>query len=369
MKHADVIIVGGGIAGLAVAYHLTSCGVRRVVLFEREPLLASHSSGRNAAIFRPLDSSPDIITLAKRSRELLDALFDSEPDHWLRPTGLLLVAPEATLLAEQRALARESGLLHEVLREEEILSLVALLKGGDARNGLFLPDAGVMDIHAMTTVLAREAKAAGAQILTGAEVKGALVEGGRVRGVRLSDGGAITSEIVVIAAGAWAAGLGATCDAELPFTPLRRHLVHLEVELRDPIPAVWCLGDEVYFRPESGGILASPCDEEPWPPELPPTGDIALDQLARKLARLAPSLACGAVRRAWACLRTSAPDRVPVAGEDPRVRGLFWLSGLGGYGMTIGMAMGEVMAALVSGAHHAMASILTPARLLANSDR
>jgi len=369
MTRADVIVVGGGIAGLAVAYHLTSRGVRRVVLLEREPLLASHSSGRNAAIFRPLDSSPDIVTLAKRSHALLDALFESEPDHWLRSTGLLLAAPEATLLTDLAALARDFEVPHEAMGPEEIVALVPLLAGGQALRGLYLPGAGVMDIHAITTRLARVAKAAGAQLLTGMGVRSVRAQRGQVNGVELANGDVVFGDLVVIAGGAWAAQLGASCGAGLPLTPLRRHLVQLESpeKVSDMTPAVWRLGDEVYFRAESGGILASPCDEKPWPAESPSPDQRTIERLAKKLTHLAPALAASAVRHAWACLRTVAPDRALVAGEDPRVRGLFWLAGLGGHGMTIGVAAGEVVAALISGLDHPMAFALTPSRLLATA--
>ena len=130
---------------------------------------------------------------------------------------------------------------------------------------------------------------------------------------------------------------------------------------------MWALGVEVYFRPESGGVLASPCDEIPWPPSLPPTDAGALETLADRLAQLAPRLGQAAVRRAWACLRTFAPDRVPVIGADPRVAGLYWLAALGGSGMSVGVGAGELLAALVAGRDHPLAPAVAPDRLLARS--
>jgi glycine/D-amino acid oxidase-like deaminating enzyme len=128
-------------------------------------------------------------------------------------------------------------------------------------------------------------------------------------------------------------------------------------------PVVWCLGDELYYRPESDGVLACPCDGEPWTPELPPPSPAALELLARKLAASAPRLSDASVRRAWACLRTFAPDGAAVVGADPRLTGLFWLAGLGGHGMTGGLAAGELLAAAVMGQSHPLASALAPARM------
>lgn len=190
-------------------------------------------------------------------------------------------------------------------------------------------------------------------------------------GVRLASGERIVAGAVVIAAGAWAEPLGAGCGAPLPLEPRRRHLALLEPKskLDGDAPVVWAVDDEVYLRPDSGGVLASPCDEERWKAELPPTSEAGLELLAKKLARVAPRFADASVRRSWACLRTFAPDRAPAIGPDPRVQGLHWLAGLGGHGMTGGVAAGEVLAAAFTGKAHPLAQTLNPARLGAGSKR
>jgi D-arginine dehydrogenase len=110
-------------------------------------------------------------------------------------------------------------------------------------------------------------------------------------------------------------------------------------------------------------VLASPCDQLVWQPEDPAPDRAVLEALAGKLARTAPSLAGARVRRFWACLRTVAPDRELVLGADPRIEGLHWFAGLGGRGMGVAPAAGEVLAAVVRGEPHAMPQ-LAPSRLI-----
>jgi D-arginine dehydrogenase len=363
-----IVIVGGGIAGLAAAYHLVRGGATSVTLFEREALVATHSSARNAAIYVGV-SSGAWGDLSRRSRELLDDMLGRA--RWLQANGFIYVAPDEAMLREEVALARAAGAPHKALGRREVEARVPLLTGGFTGAGLLLPEAGVIDIHLITSHLAQRAQAAGARIVVGQEIARVLVSGGRTHGVELTGGEVVSADAVVLAPGAWASALGASCGAALPLQPLRRHLAQLDPA--DPVdehgPTVWALGVEVYFRPESGGVLASPCDEVPWPPSLPPTDAGALEKLADRLAQLAPGLGLAALRRAWACLRTFAPDRVPVIGADPRVGGLYWLAAFGGSGMSVGVGAGELLAALMAGRDRPQAAAVDPGRLLASSAR
>jgi D-arginine dehydrogenase len=358
-----IAIVGGGIAGLAAAHHLAQDATASVTLFEREPLVATHSSARNAAIYVGI-SGGAWGDLSRRSRELLDQMLGRA--RWLRTNGFMWVAPDEAMLREEAALARAAGALHVALDRRQVEERVPVLAGGFAEAGLLLPEAGVLDIHLITSHLAERAQAAGVLLALGQEVARVRTGGGRARGIELASGEVIDADAVVLAPGAWAASLGASCGAALPLQPLRRHLAQLDPA--DPVgehePTVWALGVEVYFRPESGGVLASPCDEMPWPPSLPPTDADALDTLADRLAKLAPALGLAALRRAWACLRTFAADRLPVIGPDPRVEGLYWLAALGGSGMSVGLGAGELLAALVAGRDHPLAAAVDPGRLL-----
>lgn len=355
-------MVGGGIAGLAAAWQLSKAGLYPLVL-EREALPCTHSSGRNAAIFRHAEPLVELCRLAVRSRALLDEVTGSSA--WLDVTGALYVAPTSAPIDELEARAREADLLIERLDHPALVARQPALEGGDAAFGLCSPADGIIDLHVVTQSLLAAARAGGARVRCGAVVERILVESGRVRGVMLADGEEVRANVVVIAAGAWAAGLGALAGAPLPLVPLRRHLAVLEGGALQSVraPVVWRIVEDVYFRRESGAALASPGDEEAFAPCLPPTDPEALSLLARKLASLAPSLANLGVRRSWACLRTFAPDRNLVIGRDPRVEGLAWLAGLGGHGMTLATAAAEILARELL-ANEAVPSAFAPQRLL-----
>lgn len=358
----NIVVVGGGIAGLSAAWCLARTGARVTVL-EREKMLASLASGRNAAIFRVLDPDPTAVALALRTRQMLSELPAVSP--LLRVTGGLFVGPRADIALLLDA-AHAAQVESFPVDADEAVRRVPVLERAAVEAALIEPGDGVLDIHEQCTATARAARAAGATLRTGVEVTRVLTRSGRVYGVALSDGTELVADDVIVAAGAWSAGVAETCGAHLPIRPVRRHLALLATGdvLAADAPIVWRLGDEVYFRPETGGTLASPCDQEPWTADDPPAAPQALEELALRLSRTAPALASAPVRSTWACLRTFATDGGFVAGPDPRVAGLHWLAALGGHGMTCGLALGEILAARLAGQPHALADAVAPDRLL-----
>jgi glycine/D-amino acid oxidase-like deaminating enzyme len=153
----------------------------------------------------------------------------------------------------------------------------------------------------------------------------------------------------VNAAGAWAQEVGRVAGGlDLPLRPLRRHLAWSAGPFPPGLPWAWWADRPFYVRPESGGALLCPCDEGAVAPPArgcqTETDAAVLAALAALARELAPGLGAAAFARSWSGLRTFAPDRRFVLGPDPRNPRLHWAAGLGGHGMTSGLAVGRLVA-------------------------
>jgi D-arginine dehydrogenase len=295
----------------------------------------------------------------------------------LQQTGGLSVASSDAagheLESVQRALAADS-VDARMLTADSARELFPFLGLFDLSRALFCPDESVADIHALLVRYLEEARAGGFRLRTNTRVDHLLEDGGRTTGVRTDTGEEIHAEVVIDASGAWAGRLGRLSEP-LALRPLRRHLyVSAAVEgLRGDLPFTWFEDVSLYFRREGDGLLLSPCDETQMPPGLPTVDSAAAELLADKWVRIAPRLSDLAIRRSWACLRTFTPDRRPLIGFDDHVRGLFHVSGLGGFGMMCSAAVGELAATLLAGKPPDWIdpAAVSPARLphLARDDR
>lgn len=354
-----VVVIGGGIAGLSAAWNLARERLASVTMLEREQLLCTHASGHNAAIFRPLEADAELAALALESRSLFELVARAR---LVDARGLLLLHPAADELGSTLESASRLGVDCELLAPEQVAQLLEGLTLNQPYYGLYSRTGGVIDIHELAKGLRAASRSVGVEVRTGATVERILASSGRVVAVQTTRE-TIAADDVVIAGGAWSKELGASIDCPLPLSPMRRHLALLKLAepLAPNLPVVWRLQDEVYFRREGERVLASPCDETPWPPGAPQATLEALAPLAPKLTSVGRELAEASVVRYWACLRTFSPDRRPVIGADPRVLGLHWLAALGGFGMSTAVAAGQVLARTLGRAE--LAPAFSPARL------
>lgn len=350
-----IAIIGAGIAGVATAAALARRG-REVLLLERAGSAGAGSSGLNAAIFRLAVAEPVNVELALRSRAIGSRVVRGGS---VRDVGALYPSADAVARSAILAASAKAG-----VRDATADEIPSPLRGRIGA-ALFSPEDGIIDVHALLHGLLREALAHGAELRLGTPAVGLERAAGRVVGVNLA-GRTLSAEVVVDASGAFSPELPGAADSDVGIRPYRRHLFVLESPLAARFSGVaWDLDAGYYVRPESGGLLASPCDETAMSGCDPvPTSEDAASLLFEKLARACPPLADARVRRFWAGLRPLTADHRFIIGPDPRISGLFRVGGFGGHGMTAGPAAGEVAAAILCGEREPLEGELSPSRFL-----
>jgi glycine/D-amino acid oxidase-like deaminating enzyme len=357
-----VVIVGGGIAGVAAADALAGTHPR-VTLIERESSLFRGASGQNAAIFRPVEESSIATQLALRSRAILNGLSQE----CLRPESLLLAAESPTSLVALRTSATLHQVAHRELSAEELYGKSPALRGGRTQLALEIREGGVLNLQALMERLVNRARSRGVQVRTNITAFSISSNGRRVTELECSNGERISLTELVVATGASSLHLSSVLGVPLPLMPHRRHLAWLAPAQKPHNSANvnWDVETGVYFRNQGANILASPGDHVPHThlqPEVDPEQSRALTTL---LPSFAPTLVHAEVQQIWACLRTMTPDCEMIVGRDPRIDGLSWFVGLGGHGMSGGLAAAHVLRDALLQRDNPLCSPLSPARFVA----
>lgn len=351
LEQVEILIVGGGIAGLSTAFHLAQAGQRDVLLVDREDFPGFCASGHNAGIARQLTGRAEhtALTIEGAARLHGAGLIEGRG-------GLLLGAE----VGGTEVLAAEAAAFDLPVSR----GVGSGLPGLRAAEHLAIPSDGVIDIDRMLSHCAEGARAGGVQLRFGTEVQAiqASSEGFEVQ----TDRGALRSRVLVNAAGAWCGRVGRMAGGlTIPFLAPRRHLIWSNAPYPVDRPWAWWVDRPLYVRPESGGLLLCACEEQeialPERHVQPETDEAILEELSVSLRELAPDLADLPIVRFWSGLRTFAPDRRFVLGYDPINPNLFWVAGLGGHGMTSGLAVGEHAAQAILGRRSL--GVLEPGRL------
>lgn len=344
----DFAIVGGGIAGASAAAFLSQHG--DVALFEMESSLAYHTTGRSAAMLVENYGSAGSRPLVKAARPFLEnpppgsvdgPLLTPRPVMWVAPHG------EEGVLDEVAATGRANGAAGQLITPEEAIAEMPILDNKWLAAALFEPSGADIDVAALHQAFVRIARANGALISPSSKVTAIERAGARWR---VSAGGkSMTVEGVVNAAGAWGDVVAAMAGIDpIGLQPYRRTAFMVpgsEATARGPM--VVDVGERWYFRPDGVQFLCSLAEETPSEPTdaRPRTEDVAL---AIERINAATTLSIRTVSSQWAGLRTFAPDRDLVIGEDPTAPGFYWLCGQGGIGIQTSPAYGALLAALVT---------------------
>lgn len=322
MTTSDIIIIGGGIAGVAAAAELSQQA--SVTLIEAETALAYHASGRSAALYEPFYGPAPVVELSLASGQgLTDAGV-------LSPRGVMLLAP----MGEDRGFATEAETMQ--LQEIDVAQAVAtvpILDPVAVGRAAFGAHAQDIDTDLLIQTLARAARGRGTSIVTGAPASAIRRVGGLWQ-VTTSQGD-ISAPLLVNAAGPWADRIAAMAGvATLGITARRRSMARIGVPGDHDMthwPLLLGLGETWYAKPDAGAMIVSPADADPVEPHDAWAEDMTI---AEGLARYEAMVRVPVQRllATWAGLRSFAPDGVPVYGRDAAQPDFIWFAGQGGYG-------------------------------------
>jgi len=353
MTTADVVIVGGGVIGASIAYHLSLRGAGRVVVLEKDRL-GTGSTGKNAGGIRLQFSTEVNVRLSQRALTRLEAFKDEMGvDPQFHQVGyLFLITEERDVAPFERSLALWHGLgvPAKRLSASEAQAVFPEVRVDDVRFATFCAKDGYADPHSILQGYVARARERGVEFREGAEVTGIELEHGRVVAVR-SAGDRIGCGTVIDAAGAWGARIGAMVGLALPIAPLRRHIfVTAPVPGFDhEFPLTIEFSSGLYFHRESGGVLLGMADPHDGPSyDDSVNWDFLPTVIEHALARL-PVLERATVKTGWAGFYEDTPDRHPILGPIDAVPGFISAAGFSGHGLMHAPAAGEVIAQLVCG--------------------
>ena len=357
--HTNVLIIGGGIAGCSIAYHLTKVGIRDVVLVERKQLTCG-TTWHAAGLVGQLRATRTLTELAQYTSGLYGSLeAETGQATGFRQHGAVSVATNAARLEELKrgaSMGKNFGLAVEVLSAGQIKERWPMLSVDDLAGGIFLPKDGQTNPVDTTRALAQGAKMRGAMIVENTKVTRILVEAGRAAGVD-TEAGTVRADIVVICGGMWSRDLAAAVGVTVPLHAAEHFYIVTEpiAGLPSGLPVLRVPDECAYYKEDAGKILMG-CFEpvaKPWGMDGIPE-DFSFDTLPEDYEHFEPIL--GAAVRRLPALATAGiqlffngpesftPDDRYYIGETPEVRDLFVATGFNSVGIAASGGVGKVMA-------------------------
>jgi sarcosine oxidase, subunit beta len=355
MQTADVVIVGGGIVGSSIAWHLTEAGCRNVLVLERESSQGKGSTGKSMGGVRAQFSTPVNVQMSLYSIPFY-ANFETRLGHpsGYRNQGYLFVATKESHMAYLRAnFERHRTLGLKTVRlvtANEIATMLPLVRSDDILGGSFCTTDGFVDPYSVMNGFMSRATEQGATLLKKTEVTGVTRDERGISGVETNNG-PIATRTVVNACGAWAAQIAEYAGIELPVEPLRRMLVPSEPfdDFSQTCPMVIDMSNGFHFRPEGRGFLLAWNDPEETSGYKTDFEPAFIEKILTRAANRVPVFENLAVnpKRCWAGLYEMTPDHHAILGAVESVPGLYLANGFSGHGVMHAPATGKIVADLI----------------------
>jgi sarcosine oxidase subunit beta len=348
-RTASAVIIGGGVVGCSIAYHLARRGLGGVVVLERETV-GSGTTSKAAGGIRAQFATETEIRFSLEAIQVFERFRDEfGVDPGYRKIGyLFLVADEADLRGFETRMALQRGLGVDVRRisPADAQRLVPALRVDDLIAAVWGPADGMAGPAEVTEGFARRARGLGARIVEGVEVTALTLRGDRMEGVQTS-GGAIDTPLVINAAGPAAARIGRLAGLELPVLPRRRHIFYTDPfpELPGPVPLTTDRASGFYFRKEMAQVLLSPGDvEDVGDDRQAPIDWTRVEETVEKAVHRLPVIEKARIAGGWAGLRPLTPDDHAIIGWASGREGFFLAVGFGGHGFQHSPATGRYVA-------------------------
>ena len=355
MQSAEVVIIGGGIVGSSIAYHLTAAGCTDVLVIERETAQGKGSTGKSMGGVRAQFSTPVNIQMSLYSIPFY-ASFDERLAYpaGYRPQGYLLCATNDKHIAYLRTNYEKQVSLGlkdvRLITADEIRSMFPQLRSDDIVGGSFCSTDGFVDPYSAMIGFMTWAAEHGAKLWKNTPVTGIQRDAQGVAGVETTKG-TVATRVVVNAAGAWAAGVAKMVCVDLPVEPLRRMLVPTEPFAQFPrtAPMIIDMSNGFHFRPEGLGFLLAWNDPEETPGYKTHFDPAFIEKILTRAADRVPVFENLAVnpKRAWAGLYEMTPDHHPILGLAPGAPGFFLANGFSGHGVMHAPATGKILSDLI----------------------
>ncbi len=374
----EVIVVGAGIVGSSIAFHLASAGTSVTLIEQTHP--AGGPTGKSSALLHAFYLQPELSQLSIRGLELLldiPKIVDEGP--FVQQIGMMWVCGEENAVTWNDSVERikGEGSRMEALSPDDLAKAAPGLRTDKVGLAIWEPEFGYADSFGATNAIARAARARGASVLQNTLVRGLTSTDGRITGVTFADGTTQHADTVVVAAGPWTNRLLATAGLGLPLRVERHPMAVLDAggKAREVLPFAWC--DDVlcnYARPDGDGVILAGVwsgggtairHEEAGREEVVDDPDHYKEgveesesvAIVESFGPRVPAMLELGIRPGYAGLYDMSPDDMPVIGKLPGVDGLVVAAGSSGHGFKTGPAVGEAVANLIL---HGDQEILTP---------